>query len=39
MSTFAVLMCGAWGGAVLGYFVAALCWTARENKREKPEDE
>jgi phage shock protein PspC (stress-responsive transcriptional regulator) len=39
MSSFAILMCGAWGGAVLGYFIAALCWTARDDRRDNHEDE
>jgi|GEM_PF-4053139 len=39
MSSFAILMCGAWGGAVVGFFVAALCWSERENNRDNHEDE
>lgn len=39
MSSFALLMLGAWGGAVVGFFAAALCWSARDNKRDNHEDE
>ena len=39
MSSFAILICGAWGGAVLGYFIAALSWTARDDRRDNHEDE
>lgn len=39
MSSFALLMCGAWGGAVVGFFAAALCWSARESSRDNNEDE